>query len=98
MKSGFDFIPASTTTAVDLASLQAAIDAGKRIAAYYWWLFPNLMLNFYPWGLSINLVNPNGCTKTVVKYHGLIADQTKVGLGAGGVGCRTGCLSGLEFW
>ena len=59
-------------------------DYGKSIAAYYWWLFPNLMLNFYPWGLSINLVNPNGYSKTVVKYHGLIADQTKVGLGAGG--------------
>ena len=60
------------------------VDYGKSIAAYYWWLFPNLMLNFYPWGLSINIVNPNGYAKTVVKYHGLIADQTKVGLGAGG--------------
>jgi choline monooxygenase len=27
---------------------------GQRIAAYYWWVFPNLMLNFYPWGLSVN--------------------------------------------
>ena len=60
------------------------VDYGKSIAAYYWWLFPNLMLNFYPWGLSINLVNPNGYSKTTVKYHGLIADQTKVGMGAGG--------------
>jgi choline monooxygenase len=60
------------------------VDYGKSIAAYYWWLFPNLMLNFYPWGLSINLVNPNGYSKTIVKYHGLVADQTKVGLGAGG--------------
>ena len=23
-------------------------DHGERIAAYYWWVFPNLMLNFYP--------------------------------------------------
>ena len=60
------------------------VDYGKSIAAYYWWLFPNLMLNFYPWGLSINLVNPNGCAKTIVQYHGLVADRTKVGLGAGG--------------
>ena len=26
------------------------IDSGKNIAAYYWWIFPNLMMNFYPWG------------------------------------------------
>ena len=24
---------------------------GSDVAAYYFWLFPNLMLNFYPWGL-----------------------------------------------
>ena len=28
----------------------AAPDHGRRIAAYYVWLFPNLMLNLYPWG------------------------------------------------
>lgn len=26
-------------------------DEGKRVAAFYFWLFPNVMLNFYPWGL-----------------------------------------------
>ncbi len=31
-----------------------AVDHGRRVAAYYWWIFPNLMLNFYPWGLSLN--------------------------------------------
>ena len=35
-----------------------AHDHGRRIAAYYWWIFPNLMLNFYPWGLSVNRVVP----------------------------------------
>ena len=30
--------------------------AEERVAAYYWWIFPNLMLNFYPWGLSLNCV------------------------------------------
>jgi choline monooxygenase len=33
-------------------------DAGKEVAAYYFWIFPNLMLNFYPWGLSVNVVKP----------------------------------------
>ena len=25
-------------------------DYGKEIAAYYFWVFPNMMFNFYPWG------------------------------------------------
>ena len=40
--------------------LPAIPDYGKRVAAFYFWLFPNLMLNFYPWGLSMNVVNPLG--------------------------------------
>ena len=28
------------------------------MAAYYAWLFPNLMFNVYPWGLSVNVVQP----------------------------------------
>ena len=35
-------------------------DHGSRIAAYYCWLFPNTMLNFYPWGFSVNVVHPLG--------------------------------------
>ena len=26
------------------------VDYGKNIAAYYFWVFPNMMFNFYPWG------------------------------------------------
>ena len=59
-------------------------DYGKKIAAYYWWIFPNLMLNFYPWGLSINVVLPQGISLTKVAYYGLILDKSKLGLGAGG--------------
>lgn len=44
-------------------------DAGKRVAAYYFWLFPNLMLNFYPWGLSLNLVSPLGPERTKVRFE-----------------------------
>ncbi|MED6338582.1 MAG: aromatic ring-hydroxylating dioxygenase subunit alpha [Candidatus Thermoplasmatota archaeon] len=59
-------------------------DYGKNIAAYYWWVFPNLMLNFYPWGLSINVVIPNGVSSTKIAYYGLISDDSKLGTGAGG--------------
>ena len=40
----------------------------KKIAAYYFWLFPNIMFNFYPWGLSINLIIPMEPEKTKVKF------------------------------
>lgn len=43
-------------------------DHGQEIAAYYFWLFPNLMFNFYPWGLSINVVVPLAVDRTRVSY------------------------------
>jgi len=36
--------------------------------AYYYWIFPNLMLNFYAWGLSINIIEPLAAQKTRAKY------------------------------
>ncbi len=33
-------------------------DFGQNISAYYFWIFPNLMFNFYPRGLSVNIVRP----------------------------------------
>ncbi|MFN7973516.1 MAG: SRPBCC family protein [Acidobacteriota bacterium] len=43
-------------------------DAGQRIAGYYFWLFPCTMLNFYPWGLSVNLVEPVSIAQTRVRF------------------------------
>jgi choline monooxygenase len=62
-------------------------DPVRRIAAYYWWLFPNLMLNFYPWGLSLNLVQPLGPARTRVLFRSYLAkpaDAAALGRGAGG--------------
>ena len=58
-------------------------DFGKKIAAYYFWLFPNMMFNFYPWGLSINIVTPLGPEKTKIKFLSYIWDETKLNVGAG---------------
>ncbi|MCB0704798.1 MAG: aromatic ring-hydroxylating dioxygenase subunit alpha [Saprospiraceae bacterium] len=44
-------------------------DYGKRVYAYYFWLFPNLMLNFYPWGLSLNQVIPLSVDKCRIRYR-----------------------------
>ena len=54
-------------------------DHGRRIAAYYWWVFPNLMLNFYPWGLSLNLVQPLAPDRTRVSFRGYVLDAGRLG-------------------
>jgi len=59
-------------------------DHGQRVAAYYWWVFPNLMLNFYPWGLSLNLVQPLAPDRTRVLFRSYVHDASLLGQGAGG--------------
>ncbi len=61
----------------------ASPDYGERIAAYYFWLFPNLMFNFYPWGLSINVVQPLAPDRTKVSFLTYIWDRSRLGRGAG---------------
>ena len=56
---------------------------GERIAAYYAWIFPNLMLNFYPWGLSVNRVVPEAVDRTRVEFRAYVLDGAKRGRGAG---------------
>lgn len=31
---------------------------GRRVFALWWFVYPNLALNYYPWGLSVNLWQP----------------------------------------
>jgi choline monooxygenase len=47
---------------------ESSQDSGLKIFAYYWWLFPNLMLNFYPWGLSLNIVEPKSLKTTRIRF------------------------------
>ena len=58
-------------------------DYGIKIAAYYFWLFPNLMLNFYPWGLSVNIITPISVNETKVQFKSYVWDETKLDSGAG---------------
>ncbi len=57
---------------------------GTRIAAQYWFVFPNLMLNFYPWGLSVNVVEPQTPSCTRVRFRSYVRDAALRGGGAGG--------------
>lgn len=58
-------------------------DAGRQIAAYYYWFFPNLMLNFYPWGLSVNVVRPQGPALTRVSFIRFVWRPERQARGAG---------------
>lgn len=58
-------------------------DYGKNVASYYFWVFPNMMFNFYPWGLSINIISPTGVSKTKVKFISFVYDESKLRMGAG---------------
>ena len=60
------------------------IDYGKNVSAYYFWIFPNMMFNFYPWGLSINIVSPLSPEKTKVVFYSYIYDESKLDQGAAG--------------
>jgi choline monooxygenase len=62
---------------------ETSIDFGKRIAAYYFWVFPNMMFNFYPWGLSINVVQPLSISKTKVSFYTYVWKEEKYDKGAG---------------
>ena len=65
------------------SNLQLARDKSGGVAARYWWVFPNLMLNFYPWGLSLNLVQPLAVDRTRVLFRSFISDPSRLESGAG---------------
>ena len=57
---------------------------GQNVAAYYYWFYPGLMLNFYPWGLSVNQVIPLSVNRTRIVYRGYVGNPDLLGKGAGG--------------
>jgi choline monooxygenase len=61
------------------------MDYGKKIAAYYYWVFPNMMFNFYPWGLSVNIVEPLAVDRTKVSFRSYVYDHSKLEKGAGSI-------------
>ncbi len=58
-------------------------DHGKKVAAYYYWVFPNMMFNFYPWGLSVNIVQPRAIDRTKVSFYSYVLDASRLNEGAG---------------
>lgn len=62
---------------------KSAKDYGLSIAGYYFWLYPNLMLNFYPWGLSVNIVKPIRPDLSRIEYKIFVWKPELLGKGAG---------------
>jgi choline monooxygenase len=58
-------------------------DHGRRVAGYYWFLFPTTMINAYPWGLSVNVVLPIDVQTTRVLYLVWVWDPARRETGAG---------------
>ncbi len=99
LNAAIDFTDYSTELFYPFSSLQIGVsktgenyfdipasspDHGKKIAAYYFWVFPNLMFNFYPWGLSINIVQPLAVDKTKVSFRLYVWKEELRSSGAGG--------------
>jgi choline monooxygenase len=57
-------------------------DYAGPAAGYYFFLFPNIMMNFYPWGLSLNLVNPEGVGACRVRFLSFVGKEALLGEGA----------------
>lgn len=62
---------------------ESSPDYGKKVAAYYFFVFPNMMFNFYPWGLSINLVQPVSQDLTKVSFLTYVWKEALLNKGAG---------------
>lgn len=56
-------------------------DPSKRVFSLWWFIFPNLTLNFYPWGLSINRYEPvaDQPDQTRFFWHHYVMDKKKYG-------------------
>ena len=78
------------TDLFEFSSLQTALTKDARnafenssVAAFYFFVFPNLMFNFYPWGLSVNIVKPIKKDLTKISFLTYISDESKIEASAG---------------
>ncbi|MEP7028228.1 MAG: SRPBCC family protein [Candidatus Eisenbacteria bacterium] len=71
-----------STEALPHGVLQVGHARGE-VAAYYLWLWPNLMFNVYPWGFSVNVVKPIAVDRTRVSFLTWVVDPSRLDQGAG---------------
>ena len=56
----------------------------NNIAAFYFWIYPNTMINIYPWGISVNIIIPISKEKTLIRYETFSLNPDIKKEGAGG--------------
>ena len=74
---------AETQQSATVSDSDSTFDFDETVAALYFFIFPNLMFNFYPWGLSVNIVKPLAPDLTKVSYLNFVSDESKLEKGAG---------------
>ena len=72
-----------TTKTFRYSSVQTGFDADGKVIAQYVFIFPNLMFNLYPWGVSVNIVRPVSPSQSVVEFLSYVRDESKLEEGAG---------------
>jgi len=72
-----------TTETFRYSSVQTGLNGDRDVAGRYLFIFPNLMFNFYPWGISVNIVKPIAPDKSVVSFLTYVSDESKLNEGAG---------------
>lgn len=72
-----------STETFRFSSLQTGYGANVEVAGSYLFIFPNMMFNFYPWGLSVNVVRPVTPAHSVVEFYTYVSDESKLATGAG---------------
>jgi choline monooxygenase len=77
-----DFGTYSTAT-FRYSSVQTGLDSDGKVAGTYHFLFPNTMFNVYPWGISVNIVEPITPTRTRVRFIKYVSDRARLEEGAG---------------
>ena len=52
----------------EIEILKDSGNTSRNIYGLYYWIFPNIMLNFYSWGVSVNIIEPLTLEKTRVRF------------------------------
>jgi choline monooxygenase len=72
-----------TTELFRYSSVQTGFDSTGSVAARYLFIFPNMMFNFYEWGVSVNLVRPVSPDRTIVEFLTYVRPGAEIAGGAG---------------
>lgn len=65
------------------SAFEKPLPTGQAVAAYYYWLYPATMVNIYPWGISLNAVQPLAPDRTRVLFRTYVWSEDLLDRGAG---------------